>query len=70
MHKLALDADLDPRVVLAAFGWWFSENPANFLQWDKANINILFGNEIEEPASGAVELRGIPCRVYARQPLE
>lgn len=64
MHKLSLDADLDPKVVLAAFGWWFPEDTSNLYQWDKANINILFGNDIEEPATGAVELRGIPCRVY------
>lgn len=63
-QKLALDADLDPRVVLAAFGWWFPEDPSNLFQWDKANINVLIGNDSEDPATGAVDLRGIPCRVY------
>jgi len=63
-HKLSLDSNLDPRVVTAAFGWWFPEDPSNLLQWDKANINILLDSEPEEPATGSVELRGMPCRVY------
>lgn len=63
-QKLTLDKDLDPRVVYASFGWWFPEEPANLYEWDKANVNILLDNTQEEPATGSVELRGIPCRVY------
>ena len=63
-QKLSLDKDLDPRVVVAAFGWWFPEDPSNLLQWDKANINILFDSSPDEQATGSVELRGMPCRVY------
>ncbi len=33
--------------------------------WDKSNFNILFDNEPAEQVSGTLELRGIPCRVYA-----
>ena len=63
-QKLALDKDMHPAVVLAAFGWWFPEDPSNLLQWDKSNVNILFDSEPDEPATGALELRGMPCRVY------
>jgi len=62
-QKLVLDKDMDPRVVFAAFGWWFPEDPANLLQWDKSNVNILFDSEPDEPATGSLELRGMPCRV-------
>ena len=61
--RLVLDKDMDPRVVLAAFGWWFPEDPSNLLQWDKSNVNILFDSEPDEPATGSLELRGMPCRV-------
>ena len=63
-QKLALDRDVDPRVVYAAFGWWFPEEPSNFMQWDKSNVNILFDSEPEEPATGSLELRGMPCRAF------
>lgn len=62
--KLALDSNLDPRVVLAPFGWWFPEEPSNLFEWDKSNINVLLDSEPEAPATGSVELRGMPCRVY------
>lgn len=62
-QKLSLDRDLDPRVVFASFGWWFPEEPSNLFDWDKSNVNILFETESPEPATGSVELRGIPCRV-------
>lgn len=62
-QKLDLDKDLDPKVVYASFGWWFPEEPANLFEWDRSNVNILFDTKQEEPATGTVELRGIPCRV-------
>ena len=63
-QKLALDKDVDPRVVYVAFGWWFPEEPSNLMQWDKSNVNILFDSEPEEPATGSLELRGMPGRVF------
>ena len=62
-QKLDLDEDLDPKVVYASFGWWFPEEPGNLFEWDKSNVNILFDTKKEEPATGTVEVRGIPCRV-------
>ena len=62
-QKLDLDKDLDPKVVYASFGWWFPEESSNLFEWDRSNVNILFDTKWEEPATGTVEVRGIPCRV-------
>lgn len=66
MQRLCLNPDLDPRVVFAAFGWWFpEEGESNLYGWRKSNINVL--TETEPPyevTTGTKQLRGIPCRVY------
>jgi anaerobic selenocysteine-containing dehydrogenase len=66
MQRLCLNPDLDPRVVLAAFGWWFpEEGPSNLYGWRKSNINVLVENRPPyDPTTGSAQLRGIPCRVY------
>jgi anaerobic selenocysteine-containing dehydrogenase len=62
-QKLDLDKNLDPKVVYASFGWWFPEEPDNLFEWDRSNVNILFDTDLEEPVTGTVEVRGVPCRV-------
>lgn len=63
-QKLAIDSDLDPRVVIAAFGWWFpEEGPHTLYGWNKSNYNILTGYEDPGQPVGAPDLKGIPCRV-------
>ncbi|MFC1957300.1 molybdopterin-dependent oxidoreductase [Chloroflexota bacterium] len=64
MQMLVVDPELDPRVVMTTFGWYFPEEPANANQWDKANINVLFPDYPVETATGSVDLRGFPCKVY------
>ena len=59
-----LQPDLDPRVVMPAFGWWYPEEPSTQYDWRKSNINILTDTDLEELATGATQLRGIPCRLY------
>jgi len=61
-----LSPDIDPRVVLVDYDWWFPEDgPADLYGWSKSNINILtddkppFGREIGTP-----NLRGMMCKVY------
>lgn len=64
-QKLSVDPDLDPRIVLAAWGWWFPEEGIETgYGWRRANYNILM--EHEEPAQpfGNPDFKGIPCRVY------
>ncbi len=67
MQKVALDPDLDPRLVSVAFGWWFPEEgeTADLFQFRKSNINVLTDDSPpNDPQVGSIELRGIPCRVY------
>ncbi|MFC2002429.1 molybdopterin-dependent oxidoreductase [Chloroflexota bacterium] len=64
-QMVRLDRDLDPRVVVASFGWWFPEEPEDLYQFRKANVNVLTDCAPPyEPMVGTVELRGVPCRVY------
>ena len=64
-QKLALNNELDPRVVVVSYGWWFPEKgPATLYGWDESNLNLLTENDPpHEPTMGSVALRGIPCRV-------
>lgn len=62
---LALDPDLDPRLVYASFGWWFPEEEGDHYQFRKSNLNVLTDSDSpHDPETGSVELGGIPCRVY------
>jgi anaerobic selenocysteine-containing dehydrogenase len=65
-QSLRLNADLDPRVVVAAFGWWFPEKgPADSYGWQEANLNLLTDSEAPlDPAMGSANLRGLGCKVY------
>jgi anaerobic selenocysteine-containing dehydrogenase len=64
-QRLTFNSDLDPRVVMASFGWWFPEQASTIYGWNKSNINILTRSEPPyDPTNGAVDIRGIPCRVY------
>jgi anaerobic selenocysteine-containing dehydrogenase len=65
-QKAALSDDIDPRVVVVDYAWWFPEgDAADLYGWAQSNINILtddeppFNREI-----GASNLRGIMCKVY------
>lgn len=64
-QKLRMNPDLDPRIVVVAYGWWFPERSCDSLYgWDEANLNILTSNAPpHDPAMGSVNLRGISCRV-------
>ncbi len=61
-QKLELDPDLDPRVAVASYGWWFPEE-GDLFGWSESNINILTQSENFEASLGSVQLRGIPCRI-------
>lgn len=69
IQKVKLNADLDPRVVMPAFGWWFPEEPETLYDWRKSNLNVLTAGYPEELSTGAVQLRGIPCRIYRPETL-
>jgi anaerobic selenocysteine-containing dehydrogenase len=65
-QKAAFNAEIDPRVVIAAYGWWFPERKDLELSgWKESNLNILTENDPPyDPAIGSTNLRAIPCRVY------
>ena len=64
-QKLALNSDLDPRVIYVAFGWWFPEEPEDLYQFKKSNINVLTDNDPPRDIQiGSPEFRGVPCRIY------
>ena len=64
-QKLSLNRAMDPRVVMAAFGWWFPEQADEGYGWEDSNLNMLTPSGPDyDPSTGAVTLRGIPCKVY------
>jgi anaerobic selenocysteine-containing dehydrogenase len=55
---------VDPRVVYAAYGWWFPEEKAEALyEWDRSNFNMLTATDNLGREFGTPNLRGINCRI-------
>jgi anaerobic selenocysteine-containing dehydrogenase len=55
---------LDPRVIYAAYGWWFPEEKIEALfGWDRSNFNILTSTENLGREFGTPNLKGINCRI-------
>jgi anaerobic selenocysteine-containing dehydrogenase len=65
-QRAILSADIDPRVVIVDYAWWFPEDGATDLYgWAKSNINILTSNKSPfNREMGSVNLRGALCKVY------
>lgn len=65
IQQVRLSEKIDPRVVVADYGWWFPESPEEELfGWERANINCLTRTgEPFDPVMGTNQLRGIPCRL-------
>ena len=65
-QKLSLNHHIDPRVVIAAFGWWFPESADPQSGWRESNLNMLMPSGPDyDPSTGGMALRGVPCKVYA-----
>jgi anaerobic selenocysteine-containing dehydrogenase len=64
-QRAALTSDIDPRVVLVEFGWWYPEDAASELYgWSKSNVNILTDDQPPFNCEmGSTNLRGILCKV-------
>jgi len=63
-QRLSLNRKIDPRLVIAALGWWFPEKDDSEQGWRESNVNMLTSCGPDyDPAIGTVSLRGIPCRV-------
>lgn len=65
-QKVKLDADIDPRVIILSFGWWFPERKDLELSgWKESNLNILTNSDPPyDPTIGSTPLRAVPCRVH------
>ncbi len=69
-QKAKIDQEIDPKVIVLSYGWWFPErNDLELSGWKEANINILTDNSPPyEPAIGSTPLRAIPCRISKSKP--
>lgn len=69
-QKAKMDREIDPRVIILSFGWWFPERKDLELSgWKESNLNVLTDNNPPyEPAIGSTPLRAIPCRIYKSNP--
>lgn len=65
-QKANLVPFIDPRVVLADYGWWFPEKDASTLHgWSESNLNVLTsGDRPWSKELGTPTLRGMVCTVY------
>jgi anaerobic selenocysteine-containing dehydrogenase len=55
---------IHPRVVNAAYGWWFPEAGVGSLyDWQKSNFNVLTTTEKLGKAFGTPNLKGVGCRI-------
>jgi len=65
-QKAILSPDVDPRVVVVDYAWWFPEGSTSDLyDWSKSNINILTDDQPPfNRETGGSNLRGIVCKVY------
>ena len=68
-QKAKLNKEIDPRVIILSFGWWFPERKdLELFGWKESNLNILTNNDPPyDPAIGSTALRAVPCRVYKSQ---
>ncbi|MEJ2040907.1 MAG: molybdopterin dinucleotide binding domain-containing protein, partial [Desulfosarcinaceae bacterium] len=64
-QKAKFDEGIDPRVVVAEYGWWYPEIKDAGHGWDISNINILTDNSHEsmDPIMGATNLRVLLCNI-------
>ncbi len=65
-QKAALNNNIDKRVVIADYGWWFPEKGVSDLfGWSESNLNVLTSNKPPfSQETGSPNLRGIGCKVY------
>jgi anaerobic selenocysteine-containing dehydrogenase len=64
-QRARLAEGMDPRVIVASYGWWFPERgEAELFGWKESNLNVLISGEPPyDPLTGTVNLRAVPCRM-------
>ena len=65
IHQFARLSDtVNPRVIFAAYGWWFPEEKIeNLYGWQRSNFNLLTSTEELGQEFGTPNLKGINCRI-------
>ena len=65
-QKARLSQDIDPRVIVLSYGWWFPERrDLELFGWKESNLNILTSSDPPyDPGLGTTSLRAVPCRIY------
>jgi anaerobic selenocysteine-containing dehydrogenase len=68
-QRLKTASYIHPGTVMAAFGWSDIDADTHQYNWRKNNLNILTdADQPNDPATGSVQLRGVPCRIYPDEP--
>jgi len=68
-QKAKWNSEIDARVIIASYGWWFPERKdLELCGWKESNVNILTNNNPPyEPAIGSTCLRAVRCRIDKSQ---
>ncbi len=63
-QKARLTSRIHPRVISAAYGWWFpEEDVAQRSNWTRANFNMLTTTDDLGREFGTPNLKGVGCRI-------
>ena len=64
-QKLSFNQEVDLRVIIATFCSWIPEKSQDSCGLGTGNLNMVTPSGPDyDPATGAVTLRGVPCKVY------
>jgi anaerobic selenocysteine-containing dehydrogenase len=64
VQEARISKDIHPRMIYAAYGWWFPEEPEETLYgWRTSNYNMLTTMSALGREFGTPDLKGIPCSV-------
>lgn len=65
--RAVLDPELDPRVVVAEYGWWEESPELGLPGQDPVEGGVNFNSAVSatpaDPVSGSLQMRGVPCDV-------
>lgn len=66
VQRATVTGEIHPRMICAAYGWWFPEQREEDLYgWKRANFNMLTTAGSVGGEFGTPDLKGIPCRIRA-----
>ncbi|OPX36481.1 MAG: hypothetical protein B1H13_14485 [Desulfobacteraceae bacterium 4484_190.3] len=64
IQEVYINEDVHPRMVYAAYGWWFPEQEEQELfGWKTSNFNMLTTTRSLGKEFGTPDLKGISCRI-------